>query len=821
MTREINTIGAFAEQYHFADDNIREAALLALEDVLGTYPGWGKPARIIAGKFLRSVSALTPSLLSLASLKEAIRKQNDYTRLHHIAYRFLVFAESSYIAPDKIYYDDVMPKLAFGNGVYRKLFSDDVKSFEYIARCPYYNRGFYVILRTDHLFLLPIFRDYIVHCKWTYPGKPTQEQFDHLITFLADSIPTDMIPEGMNQGMFFSLIDKAKAQEDTFLIHEIVRFFRYGIYHKGFSFDNGPLKPFLLSRPQTITFFTQYYVSREKVALYPGYSTTPRARLLLINTDNKHLRDAIISFIEKGPFCADVLKSVNRTFIDSFGEMESTIGTDKMPFGENTLFQQVNYYRNLYKDNTKYLNYAITAIKSFYLHVDKITNGVFFKNAYTLTYSLLISQCFLRYCSEGFSFRRYSPYEIIDSNIKTVFIISNGHIANKEYLPEDYVAIDLSRINSQFYRGLAWRYTTSNLKHLCNKQFRVNVFRFLEDLFNLKDSPQYSTPALNVFTLWDAMLIMENYKAEYKKENSINSIVTSIRSFMRWAEASKSMEVDPTAYKVIHKVSTGNIPTNTRTLTDEETEILFRFFNEKSKTSESGARWFIILNLSLLTPLRIRDICKMRISELNYSEELCSYMIITGVKGTHGDKHPFVLGEQATKLIRKAMDIHDDTIKSCAQTSLYDYLFICKNKNHYNVASVDNFRDYLAYACAECGIDTIQPSNLRATYMTQAYIFSNEEGREEDYSLPILTHHRRRTTTLEHYVNHSDALSDLTEYLKRENDWSKTIYPDEKKALKIVIDQIQQMMDSSNDPKERTVLEQQLVQVKRQLKNME
>ena len=101
--------------------------------------------------------------------------------------------------------------------------------------------------------------------------------------------------------------------------------------------------------------------------------------------------------------------------------------------------------------------------------------------------------------------------------------------------------------------------------------------------------------------------------------------------------------------------------------------------------------------------------------------------------------------------------------------------------------------------------------------MTKAYIISSERGVADELLLKLFSYHKRNGTTLEHYVNHNEALAILTDNLKNRQDWSKTIYPDEIKALDNVIKEYRSLIDAAPDDNVRERLTQELAGYEQQM----
>ena len=88
----------FRAQFDFLDTTFRTGAWLALKAVYGPYKRWDKKVRIDARKFLSAVKGFTPRTLSLGSFKSALLSYKSESRLHLVAFFFLLQVKESYCA---------------------------------------------------------------------------------------------------------------------------------------------------------------------------------------------------------------------------------------------------------------------------------------------------------------------------------------------------------------------------------------------------------------------------------------------------------------------------------------------------------------------------------------------------------------------------------------------------------------------------------------------------------------------------------------------------------------------------------------------------
>lgn len=795
-------LSAYINSFTFSDADVRQAAMSAVRACFGPFEGWDKMARLDSGKFLSAVGPLTSATLSLASLKAVLKEHKGESRLHRIAYHFLVAYRSHYAADDVSAFCDAMWFLMRSGRAYRVLFNDDVRSFRNISHCRYYNQSFFCIIRTGNDFLLSLFGRFVRENHWTDGGKPTQERFDRFFAFVERTAGSRRVrnASAFDQDFFWDLIDGAHASgelKDEF-VRQTVRLYRFGIRYEGFPFVGAPLSDKrLLGKGTTVSFLLDEYTDRRKVYSFksrvPGYDG-----LVNLDIDNAYLRAAVGALLMSGKVSQDEYRACRDTFVESLGGLAGTVGAPGKPFSEDSLMTQVDYYRRLY-DGSKHRSEALSFIKAFYLKVNEITDGEFFKNARTITYSILTSSQFVKYLDLGYEFRQYSEFDQVTKGKRILFIVRDFNKLSRNLLKEDHIAIDYSDISNPLYRSLAWRATTSTRGRLYRKSFCGTLRIVLPYLAKVKRSNRYPTPALEVFSVWDAMAVINLFEKISECDRTYNDRINNLRDFIRWAKLSKALIVDDTYKEVLTTRRASQMPSNTPILSDEEITSLSRYFAEKASVDPIYGQELILFQLMVITPLRISHLCSLLHEELVYDDKLGSFIVRSTSKSTRGGIGEIVLGGRADDFIRKALKISESAGLGCTQEDLREQVFIYNHCDKYRVFTPKKFGYLLDIACQACGLPHYTARNLRATYMTKAYVEASENGYANEFVLKLFSYHKSAGTTLEHYVNHSEALAALTDYLMRGQDWNKTIYPDEIAALKAVVEEYSTLIEDAED----------------------
>ena len=810
----------FYDAYPFVDKTLERAAWHVIEQEYGYFKSWNKMARYEARMFFTAIGPMNLKTLSLSSLKCAIKQFGPEDRLHRHVFRLLAQIKSLYNGDDVKAFHRLMPILMSSGRAYRILFSDEVKSFNDIVYITYYHQHFYYIVKGKNIFLRNVLARYFTTNDWTSSDKPTRESLDSF-TQLINAVTSDTVindASAFSQSLFFDLMDVAVPFHKDELVRQVIWFYRYGIEHEYFDLTGTLIiTPTLLHKKETVTFFLNDYVCREKTYLFRRRESTDLS-LVTINIDNIYLRTAYGRLLASKKISMEEYCHCKNTLSESLGNYAESVGSVHRPFCIKTLMRQIAFYRHLYHD--KRLTYAVSFIKALYISINDSNNGAFFANATNFTYSLLVSNRLVKYFEEGYSFIRYSPFDDIKNERKVVFVIYGSNKTTKNLLREDYIAVDFTMIPNSFYRNLAWKAITSSQRRLYRKGFRLTLKHLLPELLKAKRLKLTMTPKIDEISVWDAMFVASFFEQRSNSVTTYNNWMMNVRDFLKWADSSKRMKVEPAAFYFLSGKRTNTIPSNTPILSDREMIKLSDYFAGQATKNPIYGQALILLHLIAITPIRIGHACSLLREEVVFDDRLKTIIIRSANKASNGSITDIVLGEYAKRLITKALDINYAIGLECTQEDLRDQLFVYRSNQKFAVFTTRKFSQMLEKACYECGIPKYTSKNLRATYMTRAYIEASESGIVNDYLLKLFSYHKKAGTTLEHYVNHSEALASLTEFLKKGGDWQKTIYPDEREALKMVIEEYLELIDEAETETAKEQLRLELREYEKKLENI-
>lgn len=803
----------------FADPGIEAAARTVVFEYHGREAGMERSRNYASRKLFSLLSGFTRETLSFSSLKEEIGRRAFPCICGRLLLLFLERYKDLYAGDDAKEAREVVTLLSQMRDGFGHFNEPGVNSYRNIVAYSYYKRSVYFFLKTDDRLLLTLLRDFFLRSPWQHATFPRQWLVDLFVSSLEEASVRRGVRSAadIDQEFFFDIVDAALAQPrgKNELLTMLMGFFKHGVTSLGFSLDEGPYfnrEAFLST--QMARFLRHEYTGRVNTFLLIKRDIGFKHTIVNVSLPVPSLRPVFERLFTGRGLSSYEYRSVQGQIISS---LEGYV-TDwsSFTFTEECFFHQVGYFRMVYAGSERDFGFAVAALRALYVSVDAVNGGAFFRDARFLTYGVLTTPRFIEYITADYIFTLYSPYETVDSGLRRVFILKGFDSYKKTLLREDYIGIDFSAITDPFYRSLAWRCVTSDAKRLYRLGLHSKLRQTLVYLDMCKSMERYRTPSHGVFSVWDALMVNEFFEDICSTPATFNSSITDVRDFLRWASGCRCLDVDPVAFDVLKKKKMPKNVTNTPVIPDEAITALSGWLAERSRQESKYAQALIIFNLLIITPMRSGHVCKLRRDELVFDSFLNSYVYMGISKGTNGGKDAIVLGGGATGLIRKALAIGEEIGKDCPDPGMRDYVFVCRERQHYDVFSTVRFRKLFERANAACGYD-FGPANIRATYMTKAYIEASRSGRSDRFLLKLFAYHRSSGTTLDHYVNHDEALSALTDFLKTGNSWDKIIYPDEVAALNAVIEETRTLIEEAPDEDTRHRLSMELKDYERQL----
>lgn len=605
-----------------------------------------------------------------------------------------------------------------------------------------------------------------------YESISIDPQIGKMLDITSDSIPVKQVRKGRRE---FCELYSTKNIEDIDWIEFCNDVAKYGCFKYAFTFFvnllkndlyHGPYAEYLYSMIEMFELITSEYCSfysailcKEKITELIIYKNQVKDALhsyAFVERHNDFIRSELLNFlnINERKYLRWTTQDYLFHFEKSFSQYKDNI-TNYNDFNGNTIFAQIDYYKDLYKDDDYALKNAIRGVVCFYRYlVNHYTEYDFFENSFNMNKGLLFNNQIITLLEDDFTFMTFSPTNHPGTKSKVCFLIKGFEDISTRITSDDWAIADISMVEYPEYRRIMWSYmitATSSIMLTWTAQMTYvgEVLKFLLDMKNQKDYPNKNKKYL---TNQEAVLI-RNYIDTYKISLSTkNNRIGAARRFFNYAKDNNLLEFDDMFFDYLRQYEEPSHNT-AKAVPDDKLVLINSKLIEKAKTEQLGKISYAIFHLALQTEFRINQICHLKVDCIRPSIKPNQFMICTNSKTSHGAVESYVITDLTYKIL---MDIIEDTEEirdKCNIESLKDYIFLYDGLNDGVALVKDNiFGSYLNKVCKELGFEeNYTASNLRDTHMTKAFEHILRSGKS-DIEMGVLSKHRHIDTTKNHYI---------------------------------------------------------------------
>ena len=474
---------------------------------------------------------------------------------------------------------------------------------------------------------------------------------------------------------------------------------------------------------------------------------------IFVDTNNEFLKSLIyrcmcrVNHREVQPSAAVLFH-----FAKSFGEEEIRI-TSLDDLRCAMIFQQTQYYQELFKSDQNNFKQAVTFLCFFYRWlVNEYSDRDFFTGCYKITRKLLFAGMFKKYLMEGYYFTVFSPSNIPAEHEKVVFTCNGFDRLSTKYLSEDFFAINLSHLHSQEYRKLILSYVLTQKSFTSSRNTCIIAAECLENLYQIKIQEHYPNKHLLHFTTPEAQHLKAYISRKDYASTTKGARISDIKRFFEWCGNAGLVTFE---YCFFDELTTpkGRQKGKAKAIPDDELVKINTVLREDSNKNLREKLMYAIFHLAVFTEFRISQICHLKIDAIVPTVKPGEYTLRANNKTSFGDVIENPITEQTYRLLRGVINDTDTLRNTLCPPELKRYIFIyqAEHPKKVTVMRSDLFRQTLKSACKKAGLPQYTASNLRDTYMTKAWEFVMSNGKS-NMELSLLTKHRHIDTTMSHYV---------------------------------------------------------------------
>ena len=325
----------------------------------------------------------------------------------------------------------------------------------------------------------------------------------------------------------------------------------------------------------------------------------------------------------------------------------------------------------------------------------------------------------------------------VEKIINTVedFLDNNQRIKLKEILTEICLNYQIERIEQTKKQEILKNNTDILNKFISSKEIEGCSTRTLN---YYKDNIIKILDTINLPIDEITTEILRNYLADYKSNSkagmvTIDNIRRTLSSFFTWLENEDYIVKSPV--RRIHKVKTTRRVKET--LTDENLE--------KLRDTCSNVRDLAILELLISTGMRVGEITRLNISDMNFQERSCI------VLGKGNSEREVYFSAKSKMYIKKYLEMRTDNNEA---------LFVSLIKP-YNRLGISGIEILIRNLGKEANINKVHPHKFRRTMATMAI----DKGMPIEQVQKLLSHIKIDTTMEYAMVNQSNVKNSHRKYV--------------------------------------------------------
>ena len=315
------------------------------------------------------------------------------------------------------------------------------------------------------------------------------------------------------------------------------------------------------------------------------------------------------------------------------------------------------------------------------------------------------------------------------------FLDNNQRIKLKEILTEICLNYQIERIEPTKKQEILKNNTDILYKFISSKEIEGCSTRTLN---YYKDNITKMLDTINLLIGEITTEILRNYLADYKSNSkagmvTIDNIRRTLSSFFTWLENEDYIVKKPV--RRIHKVKTTRKVKET--LTDENLE--------KLRDTCSNVRGLAILELLISTGMRVGEITRLNISDMNFQERNCI------VLGKGNSEREVYFSAKSKMYIKKYLEMRTDNNEA---------LFVSLIKP-YNRSGISGIEILIRNLGKEANINKVHPHKFRKTMATMAI----DKGMPIEQVQKLLGHIKIDTTMEYAMVNQNNVKNSHRKYI--------------------------------------------------------
>ena len=486
--------------------------------------------------------------------------------------------------------------------------------------------------------------------------------------------------------------------------------------------------------------------------------------VLYLPYKNKYLQEEVFQFFSANGREPQYYSSkFPLLFEKSLKNISASIQSYK-DFTDTTFWTQAMYFKSHPDLSEKEISICLRLLTHFYRYlVNTHTDHHYFANSLHLSEALLFSKVFVRQIVQGYY---VVPFDInVDyHNRKRMIFLLRGYSSLSTMMKnDDFISLDLSTINSDFYRNELFKYflsmpSTTIFSDCSQIHYMRDTLAMLE---NVKSKNDYPNPKQNYLNNQEALLIRSFCSDESIQLSTRNNKLGSIRRFLIWEfNESKLITFDNMFFEYLVQYEEPS-KTYGKSIPDQDLGKISAWLAKQAPTNHNMDLTYAALHIALETEFRISQICHLKVDCIKPSIKANEYIVQTHHKTGYGRLDSFVITERTYRHLMRIIEKTEPYRKKCTRRDLADYIFLYDSSmNTVALMNSSKFRLWFQHVCTALNLPKYTSQNIRDTHMTKSfeYVMKHEKS---DLVMSALSKHKYIDTTKNHYIE--QKLNDMLE----------------------------------------------------------
>lgn len=379
-----------------------------------------------------------------------------------------------------------------------------------------------------------------------------------------------------------------------------------------------------------------------------------------------------------------------------------------------------------------------------------------FNNSQFFSIKLLTDGKVKKYLKAGYVFMALDEHAVEKAPERVVFIRRNLDRFSTKTWANDYFALDLSNLDTQYRKaiiswGVANRNTIrmpENLSYIARTLRKLSAVRDNktgdEKIISVSDITQiaYDNPNNLISTYHDGLYVL--------------------RSFFMFADNQKLMQLENGVMLVLSphqkRKGTGGHAAETQWIANVDKLLQEKVFEDKTCYELVH---YVVFRLNLILPFRISQILSLKIKDIRRIDDN-SYVIRDESKTSKGNKDNYPITGKLAEMLFQVIERTAALRKDCTNPNTREFIFIYRSRSYseIKVASKVTFRKYLARPDLTNGQgEYLSARLLRCTVLTKLRLWC-EANNVSPYLSDIVSGHSNAGIIFENYYDYENAGND-------------------------------------------------------------